>query len=425
LFSFSAVVLTGSRYTTRAVFLLAYDSIMITSAERVRDPISDAELTRRWSAARERMRAREIDALVIGGSASHAAGYFRWFTGRPSEGGNPRTVIFPAEGAMTVFEHGPVGGESRVDPQDPAYRGIGRRLTTPSHIWSVSYTGGYDAELVARELKKAKHRRVALVGAAGMYHGFCAKLRELLAGAALDDVTDDIDRIKAVKSAEEIALIRRTAAMQDDIVASLRDVIRPGLTDFEVSAHAEYLGRLFGSDDGIFLGASAPPGRAALFVPRSLQGRVLCAGDSYTLLVENTGPGGYYTEIARTFVLGKASQEQKEGLAIVVEARANILRRMKSGVPCRDIWEAHNEFMRARGLPEEKRLNCHSQGYDLVERPLMRFDETLSVAESMNFACHPGFLTESNFAVICDNYLLAAGGAIERLHSTPEEIVEL
>ena len=93
--------------------------------------------------------------------------------------------------------------------------------------------------------------------------------------------------------------------------------------------------------------------------------------------------------------------------------------------PCRDVWDAHNAYMRRRGLPEERRLTCHGQGHDLVERPLMRFDETMTVAENMNVACHPGFGTERNFAVICDNYLIGPDGPGECLHKTPQRIIEL
>jgi len=35
--------------------------------------------------------------------------------------------------------------------------------------------------------------------------------------------------------------------------------------------------------------------------------------------------------------------------------------------------------MRSRGLPAELRLYAHGQGYDLVERPLIRADETMNL----------------------------------------------
>ena len=47
--------------------------------------------------------------------------------------------------------------------------------------------------------------------------------------------------------------------------------------------------------------------------------------------------------------------------------------------------------MTRHGAPPELRLYGHSQGYDLVERPLLRDDETMPLAANMNMAVHPGF----------------------------------
>ena len=62
----------------------------------------------------------------------------------------------------------------------------------------------------------------------------------------------------------------------------------------------------------------------------------------------------------------------KDELEFCKESRKLTLDMLKPGTPCKDIWEAFNAFMRKNGRPEEARLYCHGQGYDLVERPLIR-----------------------------------------------------
>ena len=66
-----------------------------------------------------------------------------------------------------------------------------------------------------------------------------------------------------------------------------------------------------------------------------------------------------------------------------------------------------------------------SQGYDLVERPLLRSDEPMRLAANMNMAVHPGFFTPTNFAFICDNFLIKPDGTQEHLHKYPQEYTEL
>ncbi|XSC47353.1 hypothetical protein ACF1BQ_018665 [Bradyrhizobium sp. RDT10] len=49
----------------------------------------------------------------------------------------------------------------------------------------------------------------------------------------------------------------------------------------------------------------------------------------------------------------------------------------------------------------------------------------MSIAAGMNFAVHPGYETDSIFAVICDNYLIAADGCGPCLHRTEKKVFEL
>ena len=213
--------------------------------------------------------------------------------------------------------------------------------------------------------------------------------------------------------------------MQDEVFARVLKQIRPGMRDTQVTALAQYEGRVLGSEQGLFLGSSAPLGERSDFIDRHQQGRTLKPGEHFSLLIENNGPGGFYTEIARTIVLGKASNEVIDGFETVKEAQAHTLARIKPGASCQEIAAAHDEFMRSRGLPPEQRLYCHGQGYDLVERPLVRFDETMALEENMNLAVHPGYQTDSLFAVICDNYLVGRDSPSECLHRTEKKVFEV
>jgi Xaa-Pro aminopeptidase len=350
-------------------------------------------------------------------------GYFRWLTGQQTGSLYPRSLIFPLEGLMTVVENGPKEGRARLDGNDALMPGIGARVFTTSAP-NIDYTATYDAELIAKEVRANGFKTVGMVCQSAMYYGFRARLGELLKDLALVDATESIDRLKALKSAEEMDLIRRAAALQDGMMAQMREHIRPGMKDYEVFAQAQFLALQAGSEGGIFLGSSAPAGKPAVFRPRSQQGRALERGDVFTLLIENSGVGGYYTELSRTFVLGTASTELKETHAAAVEAQHATVKRLLPGALCRDIFLAHNEHMRSRRLPEERRLYGHSQGCDVAERPLLRDDETMKLESGMNLAVHPTIANERVFVTVTDNFYLGDQGAA-RVHRTAQEIIEL
>ena len=398
---------------------------MAAPEERVCNPVSTEELARRWSATRARMREQGIDALLVSGCQDWMNGNIRWFTGLPANNGYPRSVIFPAEGLMTMCEQGPFGGEMKPDGKETASRGIGKKVFTPSFPGAVQYTGRYDAELLAREIAGAGHRTMGLVCAAGMYHGVVGGVTELAKGVKFVDASDLVDSIKSVKSAEEIEMIKRSAAMQDEVMRRVQEHVKPGMKDFEVAAYAQYIGQLNGSEQGIFLCSSAPEGRPAQFRPRSQQARTIEKGDTFTLLVENNGAGGMFTELSRSFVLGKASQELLDALGVVLEAQQNTLKLLKPGASCKDIIDSHNAFMKSRGHAAEKRLYCHGQGYDMVERPLVREDEPMKIVQNMNIVVHPGIMNGRDFMTNTDNYLIGPNGPGECIHRTPKKILEV
>ncbi|CAN5772192.1 M24 family metallopeptidase [soil metagenome] len=387
-------------------------------------PVSRLELERRWALLRECLARHQLDAIVLqGANGVSGGGYFRWATGQASGNYNPRTVVFAASGDMSLIDQGPFGMAVDLDPNAGPMPGISHRIGVPSYP-SVHYTNRYDAELVVRELRRRGLGRIGVAGITAMPFAFYSYLQSTY-GADLVDVTDELDVLKAPKSEEEKRLIRASAAMQDRIVAKVAEHIRPGMRDFEVMAYAQYLGQLEGSELGMFFGSSAPPGQPAVLRPRSQQGRKLHDGDMFTLLVENSGPGGQFTHLARPIVLGKAPQELKDAWAAALEAQTVTLDMLAPGADCAEIFAKYNEHMLSRGLAIESRLHCHGQGYDLVERPLIRHDETMHLSADMNIAAHPALVMERLFVTVCENYLINADGSLECVHKSPKNIIEL
>jgi len=396
----------------------------MAAIERVETPISLGELERRWASVRKEMEARSIDALIMQNASDWLGGYVKWFTDVPAHNDYPRNVIFHRNDLMTVVEMGHKDRRDRLDGKDPLNPGVGEMIASPS-FFSVVYTHEYDAALTAQELKRRNYKCVGWVGRGRLQYDLVRVVEEQVSDTKFIDASDLVDGIKAIKSDEEIALIRRAAAMQDAQWAKLMNKVKPGMRDSEITALVLYEGELIGSEQGLFRCSSAPLGEPAILRGRHYQGRVMRQGDYMTLLIENNGPGGFYAELARTFVFGKASQELRDAFAVVCDAQKFSVAKLKPGASCAEIYAAHNDYMRSRGAPPELRLYGHSQGYDLVERPLLRSDEPMRLAANMNMACHPGFFSKTNFSFICDNFLIKADGTAEHLHKAEQKIWEL
>jgi Xaa-Pro aminopeptidase len=395
-------------------------------SERLQTPISTAELERRWAAVRAAMARDKIDVLLMQNNVEQMGGYVKYFTDLTATNGYPLTVVFPRDDLMTLVSQGPFGGEFSPGPNgDGVRRGVKQWLTTPSFS-SCHYTASYDPELAARALAPYAGGTIGLVGTYQMSFALVDYLQKgRFSNTRFTDATELVDQIKVIKSAEEQALIRRAAAMQDAAMRAAFAAVEPGMRDREVAAIAQCYSQRHGSEHGIYLCASMPPDKPSLFGHRHFQNRVIQEGDAVALLVEDAGPGGMYTELGRTCVVGKASAELQDEFAFALEARKFNLGLLKPGAPCKEVFAAYNDFMARHGRPQEKRLHCHGQGYDLVERPLIRHDEPMAIAKDMNIVVHPTYIRGHVMSWVCDNYLIGENGPGERLHHFPEIITEL
>jgi Xaa-Pro aminopeptidase len=391
--------------------------------QRLSTSISDAELERRWKAVREMMKSRKIDYLIARNDEEFLGGYVKWFTDIPARHSYPYTVIFAADEEMTLVSP---GARPPADPGPPpwAVRGVKQRLGAP-YFPSAHYTGTYDAELVVGVLKAKKGATIGLVGKSYIPMNFFEYVSRNLPGAVFVDATDDVDRIKVVKSPEELELIQGTAALQDAAMEHLSRTIKPGMKDFEIYAEALYHTTLSGSERQLILVASGPQGTAVPFAPRRYQNRTVKEGDQISVLIEVNGPGGFYTEVGRVFSIGKPSQELQDAFGTALEAQQVSLRMLKPGADCKEVWDANNAFLTGKGYLPESRLYAHGQGYDLVERPLIRDDEPLKIMAGMNLTVHPNAVTKTVWAGVTDNYIVTKDGLSPCIHKTPKEIIVL
>lgn len=393
--------------------------------ENINNRISDAELERRWMAVKTAMETAGLDVLVMQNTNDWLGGYVRWFTDIPANNGYPRTVAFYVDRPMTVIEMGEFKGNKKLGNLDEVHRGVDHILTTPS-FFSIGYTNKYDPDLLIEDLKQNQAKSIGILTPGSLPYSLVNALNTELDGSVqVSDATDLIDAIKAIKSDAEISLIEKTAELQDKVFSAVSDFIRPGLRDIDIANFAQAEAHKLGSDQGIFLGTSAKIGKSSRFAPRQFQGRTIEKGEHFSLLIEVNGLGGMYLEIARTMVLGKASQKLLDSFEQMKQAQLHTLSNIRPGVLASEVAVKHNDWMKKNGLPIENRLYAHGQGYDMVERPLIRHDETMELAAGMCLAVHPGFDDQEVFSVICDNYLVTEDGVSNCLHKTEKKIFEL
>ncbi len=244
--------------------------------ERLFNPISTAELERRWAAVRKIMAERKIDALVMQNSNDFARRLCALVHRHaPQQRLIPRSVIFPARDLMTRVD---MGGERRA----PQARRRRRRPTVASARCSSRRPclGGLHRRISGRRSLPPSSSAAAIAPSAGSAAAPCrttsspASSANSTGQAKFVDVTEFIDRLKALKSEEEKELIRKCAPR-------CRTQSSSGRAQGDPPRHARQRHHRAGAVRGprarqrsrdCFSARSAPLGQASRFIDRHFQG---------------------------------------------------------------------------------------------------------------------------------------------------------
>lgn len=187
------------------------------------------------------------------------------------------------------------------------------------------------------------------------------KLSAALDGfATLEDASRLVSELRVVKSAAEIAYVRRAAELADAAWAEAVRLARPGA--FEGDILAAMQGAVFrgGGDDPAneyIIGS----GRDALLCRYFTGRRHLDAQDQLTL--EFAGAYRHYHAcLMRTICIGKPPARQTKMYEVAREALLACEAAMKPGEPMAKVFDAHARVIDAHGMSEHRLNAC---GYSL------------------------------------------------------------
>lgn len=389
-------------------------------AERIRFPMPTSELERRWKLVREAMGSQGIDLLVMQNDNLWLGGYVRYFTDIPAEHAYPVSVLFPLDDEMTI-----ITSSSPRGPLPPAWsvRGVKNRIGTP-YIRTLNYSNTLDAEAICKIIKERKDKVVGLVNLGLINTVLSSYLKDNLPNVQFVDAADLVDEIKAVKSEVELGFIRKAVEMHDTICEAMPLIVYPGVYEYQVRNQIKEILCNLGSEEQLIKLGSAPAGVSTPFLDTFMQNRQIREGDYFRIMVEASGPAGYYSEIQRTWCLCEPDEDTIYAWELSKKVQMYAAGLLKPGAKPSEIMQKINTYLVSLDQPEEGRLFGHGQGLDLVERPGISLGETIELKTNMVMNLHCGLYHEKALGYYANNYLITENGA-ELMHKTPMELLRL
>lgn len=173
---------------------------------------------------------------------------------------------------------------------------------------------------------------------------FVAKVSREHPKVAISGANQYVAQMRARKSAAEMELIRRAAAVSLEAHREAARALRPGMNEFEIQALLEYTFRRNGGDRPAYA-SIVGSGANATTLHYNKDDRFMKEGE--LLLIDAAASyGGYAADVTRTFpVSGTFSPAQREVYAIVRAAQAAAERQAKVGAPARTMSDSASRVL--------------------------------------------------------------------------------
>lgn len=376
---------------------------------------SDEEFARRYASVRAAMRQAGLDALVLYGSID-AHSEVLYLSNFPVT--REAMLVFPLAGEPTLF--------LQMYNHVPNARKI-------ACVAAVRWGGPDTAATVATHLRASglAEQRIGFVGTLPLRH--YETLRRELPATALNNFTREMLQLRLVKSAEEIAFLRRGAELSDRAIEALEREARPGLRERELVAIVEgaYLG--LGGKNHIHYMATTPMHNPSVCVPAQHQStRIIEKGD--VLITEiSANYFGYAGQILRPFAIGTPPTPQYQHMYdVAVEAFQRIARVVRAGASTEEVMDAA-EYIHAQGFTIYDDL-LHGFGGGYLP-PILRTRRTSAqphdsappfiFQENMTIVIQPNIITpDERMGVQVGELLRVTRDGVESLHGYPMRFIQ-
>ncbi len=242
---------------------------------------------------------------------------------------------------------------------------------------------------------------------------FLETAREALSGAALQPIDGELDPLRAVKTAEEIAALRAVLALCDLSQAFVRAALRPGIS--EIALWGELKARLEIEAGGRLPVLADLVGGARTGDIGGLPGPyVLQEGDP---VIADIVPrlGGYWGDICGTHFVGAPSAEMARIHGIVRDALRRGVDAVRPGVIARDLDAAMRRAVADAGYEPYPHHSGHGLGASFHEEPRIVPYNNLPLEPGMVLALEPGIYLPGAGGVRLEDVVLVTEGGCELL----------
>jgi Xaa-Pro aminopeptidase len=242
------------------------------------------------------------------------------------------------------------------------------------------------------------------------------RLRERFPEAEFVHARDLYFRVRMVKTDEEVVRLRSLGQTTEQVMAEVIGILKPGMT--EAAVGAEIMARMLAAGcDGVVyqVGSGARSG----IINCKPTSKPLEKDD--VVRIEILGDrDGHRSNVTRSLVLGRASEEQRGIWKVLIGARDACEAMLRPGTRVPDLWATYLDACRAGGIEPSLKFLGHGIGRTVHEEPYLTDTRDVRLAENVTHTMEPlymlpgrmGFHVEDMYRITADGFEKLTGGIV-------------
>jgi len=247
------------------------------------------------------------------------------------------------------------------------------------------------------------------------------RMEQLFEGAAFQRLDEQLNKMRNIKSEEELKKMRKAAALADYAVEVGCKEIAEGKTELEILMAIEFEMKKKGAEKMAFdtMVLSGPKTASPHGTPGE---RKIQKGD-FILFDLGVVYDGYCSDITRTVAFGEPSEKQREIYETVKKAEQTAIDLIRPGVKARDLDKAARDVITEAGYGEyfTHRLG-HGLGISVHEFPSVTGTNEMELEEGMVFTVEPGIYHPEITGVRIEDDVVVTSDGVEVLTKFPKEL---
>ena len=248
---------------------------------------------------------------------------------------------------------------------------------------------------------------------------------EKAVGVPLVPETSILSALRAGKDQEEVDSIVAAQRIAEKAFDDLLGIIRPGMTEKEITAELVYRMYKFGGEGNSFDPIVVTGAKSSM--PHGVPGDVVVRSGDFITMDFGTLYNGYCSDMTRTVAVGSVTEEMRRVYDTVLAAQlAGIEAADRPGATGKEIDGAARKVIADAGYGEYFGHSFgHSLGLEIHENPGANARNDQPFPEGAVISAEPGIYLPGRFGVRIEDMLWLHGGRAENLTKAPKQLIIL